>query len=80
MCQSKKKFSVDTQLLSYSFLVRLINRTFDLRSNFTLIAKESSSFRCNFPVTDDFDVDGCIMNMTEEIDDEKEHDKSYEVY
>ncbi|CAF1299255.1 unnamed protein product [Adineta ricciae] len=74
LCQSKKKFSVDTQLLSYSVLVRLINRTFNLRSNFTLIAKESSSFRCNFPVTDDFDVDGCIMNMTEEIDDEnKQH-------
>lgn len=78
MCQSKKKFSVDTQLLSYSFLVRLINRTFNLRSNFTLIAKESSSLRCNFPVTDDFDVDGCIMNMTEEIDDENKHHTTLE--
>ncbi|UJR36590.1 hypothetical protein I4U23_029309 [Adineta vaga] len=78
ICQSKKKFSVDIQLLSYSFLVRLINRTFNLRSNFTLIAKESSSFRCNFPVTDDFDVDGCIMNMMEETDDENKQQSTLE--
>ncbi|CAF5167906.1 unnamed protein product, partial [Rotaria sp. Silwood1] len=52
-CQLRKKFSVDIQLLSYSFLIRLVNRTFNLHSNFTLIAKESSSFKCNFPVTDD---------------------------
>ena len=70
MRHSQKKFSVDIQLLSYSFLVSLINRTFNLRSNFTLVAKESSSLKCNFPVTDDFDVDGCIMNMTEETNDE----------
>ncbi len=70
MCQSRKKFSIDTQLLSYSFLIRLINQTFNLRSNFTLVAKDSSSFKCNFPVTDDFDVDGCIMNMSDENDDE----------
>ncbi|CAF1449603.1 unnamed protein product, partial [Adineta steineri] len=69
-CLSKKKFSVDIQLLSYSFLVRLINRTFNLRSNFTLMAKETSSLKCNFPVTDDFDVDGCIMSMSEDIEDD----------
>jgi hypothetical protein len=51
-------------------LIRLINRTFNLRSNFTLVAKESSSFKCNLPVTDDFDLDGCIMNMLDENDDE----------
>ncbi|CAF4817602.1 unnamed protein product [Rotaria sp. Silwood1] len=72
-CQLRKKFSVDIQLLSYSFLIRLVNRTFNLHSNFTLIAKESSSFKCNFPVTDDFDVDGCIMNMLDENDEENKH-------
>ena len=76
MCQSQKKFSVDTQLLSYSFLIRLINRTFNLRSNFTLIAKESSSLKCNFPITDDFDVDGCFMNMSDEINDENKQQSS----
>jgi hypothetical protein len=30
------------------------------------VAKESSSLKCNFPVTDDFDVDGCIMNISDE--------------
>jgi hypothetical protein len=47
-------------------LIRLINRTFNLHSNFTLVAKESTSLKCNFPVTDDFDIDGCIMNMLDE--------------
>ncbi|CAF1081921.1 unnamed protein product [Rotaria sordida] len=73
LCQSRKKFSVDTQLLSYSFLIRLINRIFNLHSNFTLIAKELSSLKCNFLVTDDFDVDGCIMNMLDENDEENKH-------
>ncbi len=47
-------------------MIRLINRTFNLHSNFTLVAKESTSLKCNFPVTDDFDIDGCIMNMLDE--------------
>ncbi len=47
-------------------MIRLINRTFHLHSNFTLVAKESTSLKCNFPVTDDFDIDGCIMNMLDE--------------
>ena len=73
MSIAKKKFSVDIQLLSYSFLIRLINQTFNLHSNFTLISKESSSFKCNFPVTDDFDIDGCIMNILDEnTDDNKQ--------
>ena len=71
-CQlRKKKFSIDIQLLSYSFLIRLINQTFNLHSNFTLIAQASSSYKCNFPITDDFDIDGCIMNSLDENNDEK---------
>ena len=61
-----KKISVETQLVSFSFLVRLINRLFDLHSNYTVIAKHSSPFKCNFIVADDFDVDGCLMNALEE--------------
>jgi len=64
----RKKFSVDLQLLSYSFLVRLINRTFHLHSNFTIVAKESSALKCDFVISDDFDVDGCMMNSIEEND------------
>jgi hypothetical protein len=59
----KKKFSVDIQLLSYTFLIRLINRAFNLHSNFTLVARESSILKCDFIVHDDFDVDGCVFNM-----------------
>lgn len=66
LCQSRRKFSVDNQLLSHLFLIRLINRVFNLRSNFTLVAKESGVLKCNFPVTDDFDVDGCLMNLMDD--------------
>ena len=72
-CQLRKKISVEIQLLSYSFLIRLINQIFNLQSNYIVIAKESSSFKCNLPVTDDFDIDGCIMNKFEEnMDDDKQ--------
>lgn len=60
------KVSVDTQLISYSFLVTLINRLFGLKSNFTLVVKENCSLNSNFLVTDDFDVDGCLMNTIDE--------------
>ncbi len=60
LCRIQKKFSVDIPLLSYSFLIRLINRTFQLHSNFTLKSKH------NITIKDDFDLDGCLMN---EIDD-----------
>lgn len=74
MCLTRKRFSIDIQLLSYSFLIRLINRTFQLHSNYTLVAKESTSFKGNFPVTDDFDLDGCIMNIVDEhADVHKQH-------
>ncbi|CAF3455582.1 unnamed protein product [Rotaria socialis] len=76
--ESRKKFSVDIQLVSYSFLIRLVNRTFNLQSNFTLIAKEASAFMCNIPVTNDFDVDGCIMNALEENDDATKQQSSVE--
>ncbi|CAM4764468.1 unnamed protein product [Rotaria magnacalcarata] len=76
--ESRKKFSVDIQLVSYSFLIRLVNRTFSLQSNFTLIAKEASAFKCNIPVTNDFDVDGCIMNALEENDDGTKQQSSVE--
>jgi hypothetical protein len=78
LCQSRKKFSVDIQLLSYSFLIRLINRTFNLRSNFTLVAKESSVLKCDFIITDDFDVDGCIMNMSDDNDYEHKQQSTLE--
>ncbi|CAF1043085.1 unnamed protein product [Rotaria sordida] len=58
--QCRKKFSVDTSLLSHKFLVHLINRIFNLNSNFIIKTKN------NFVITDDFDVDGCIMNYTDE--------------
>ncbi|CAF5007873.1 unnamed protein product, partial [Rotaria socialis] len=76
--ESRKKFSVDIQLVSYSFLIRLVNRTFNLQSNFTLIAKEASAFMCNIPVTNDFDVDGCILNALEENDDATKQQSSVE--
>ncbi|CAF3787081.1 unnamed protein product [Adineta steineri] len=60
VCQTRKTFSVNLPLLSYSFLIRLINRAFNLYSNFTLHTKQ------NLIVTDDFDLDGCIMNQTDE--------------
>ena len=50
-CQERKTFSVDVSLLSYAFLVRLINRVFHLHSNFTLNAKHQST------IADDFDLD-----------------------
>ena len=55
-----KRFSVDIPLLSYSFLIRLINRTFNLHSNFQLETKN------HFLITDDFDLDGYIMNQIDE--------------
>lgn len=48
--------------------MRLINRVFDLYSNFTIVAKESSVLKCNFVISDDFDVDGCMMNLIDEND------------
>jgi hypothetical protein len=47
-------------LISYSFLIRLINRTFNLRSNFQLETKN------HFLITDDFDLDGYFTNQIEE--------------
>ncbi|CAF1117655.1 unnamed protein product [Rotaria sp. Silwood1] len=58
--QCRKKLSVDTSLLSHAFLVHLINQIFNLRSNFIIKTKN------NFVITDDFDVDGCMMNHTNE--------------
>ncbi|CAF2649969.1 unnamed protein product [Rotaria sp. Silwood2] len=60
ICQCRKKLSVDISLLSHAFLVHLINRLFNLHSNFIIKTKN------NFVITDDFDVDGCIMNHTDE--------------
>jgi hypothetical protein len=60
ICQLQKKFSVDIPLLSYSFLIRLINRIFNLHSNFILKTKY------NIIIKDDFDLDGCIMNEINE--------------
>ena len=57
---------MDIPFLSYSFLVRLINRTHHLRSNFTLVAKESSVLQCAMVIADDFDLDGCIMSIFDE--------------
>ncbi|CAF4174470.1 unnamed protein product [Rotaria magnacalcarata] len=59
-CQCQKRLSIDSSLLSYSFLVGLINRLFNLHSNFLIKTKH------NFVITDDFELDGCIMNHVNE--------------
>ncbi|UJR09530.1 hypothetical protein I4U23_013767 [Adineta vaga] len=60
ICQTQKIFSVDLPLLSYSFIVRLINRAFHLHSNFTIQTKD------HFIITDDFDLDGSMMKQIDE--------------
>ncbi|CAF1397056.1 unnamed protein product, partial [Adineta ricciae] len=60
ICQLQKTFSVDLPLLSYSFLVQLINRAFHLHSNFTVQTKDS------LLINDDFDLDGVIMHQNDE--------------
>jgi hypothetical protein len=49
--------SIDTSLLSYAFLIRFINRIFDLHSNFTIIAEPNSA------ITDDFDLDNYLISF-----------------
>ena len=51
---------MDVSLLSYSFLIRLINRIFRLHSNFTIAAKHHSI------ITDDFDLDNYLITVSQD--------------
>lgn len=55
-CQLQKRFSLDTPLISYSLLIRLINRIFHLHSNFILQSKDKTIIK------DDLDLDSCILH------------------
>jgi hypothetical protein len=65
-----KRFSVDAQLISHEFLLLLINRTFHLHSNFTLVAKKASALKCDLIIADDLELDGCLMSNSEEMSDD----------
>lgn len=56
----EKKYSIDVPLLSYSFLVRLINRSFNLHSNYRIQTKT------DIVLKDDFDFDDYLTNNQHE--------------
>ena len=57
-CQIQKRFSLDTPLISYSLLIRLINRIFHLHSNYVLQSNDKTIIK------DDFDLDCCILHSS----------------
>lgn len=56
--QCRKICSVDLSLISYGFLIRLINRLFDLNSNFTVMSQNQQM------IQDDFDLDNYLITFS----------------